>query len=264
MNKRTEPYGSPDDRDIGALFDAQNINLPKDLDQQILSHARHAAESDRQKMPSKGSAFRPWFAAAAAGAMIAIGIAPQLIRSPESSLNTASESTLAPTDPQNYSRPTPRFQKTSKDAATTAESVTKPESIARTVASTPPRTDNNVGGAAGDVAGEVLSADVAEESVRDNAREVDRDNMDEMTGNQSGITLMPIQLDSGLSGFTTTVQSSKLIAAQYRHEPNAWIQQMRRLEAQDMLAAAAFEYDQFREKFPNYVTDFRPQVRDRN
>lgn len=260
MNKRMEPYSSPDDRDIGALFDAQNVNTPADLDQQILSQARSAVENSSQKTPSKSSGFRPWFAAAAV-AMIAVGIAPQLIRSPESALDTASESKPVPSAPQNHSVAESTFGQALEEVA--PDAVVIQETTARKVASPPPQTDNDVGGAAGDTARHGLSETVANETARDRASEVIQDHADDILENEALITVMPVQLGPDISRLTTLAGPSTLRSAHYRSEPAKWIQEIQRLEAMDMLAAAQFEYEEFRKQFPTYKTDYQPPNRSR-
>ncbi len=88
MNKPTRP-DKPSD--IDALFKAQNIKAPTDLDDFILAEARQAVDDSTGNVQRvvPGGRYRSWFAAAAA-VLITVGIAPMLMQSPESALEPSS------------------------------------------------------------------------------------------------------------------------------------------------------------------------------
>ena len=239
MNKRKEPYSLPGDRDIGALFEAQSINIPGDLDEQILAEARLAVEGDYPQRQLVASRFRPWFAAAAV-VMIAVGLIPQSLQSPESSLDgaaeTASTRAKAQTDPESMP-----FAKESRDLSVAPVSK---DSVVRNVARKPTRKENVAGGAAGDVELELTDSAVPT-STRLTAADASN--------------LQPKKFSvSSFANFSIAKLPAHLV---YRLDPEDWIQEMQRLESIKKYRDAQLEYRLFRQEYPTFKTIYQPQMR---
>ncbi len=271
MNKRLEPDSSPGDKDIGALFKAQRVSAPDDLDELILSEARQAVATEQTAAAtSSWYRVRPWLAAASV-AIIAIGIAPQLLKSPESALEpgklrktyaepvmqaesspamVSSEETLDMADEQ-------MTEVTSDDAVTVIDPAPMPAPVQAPVQA--PVNEQPVaiaGGAAGDVAQQK-----SQKISRDTVESVSVEN-NPSTGTEEASTarLIPIQLNSERSSFAMTTEKAARQPSVYRRNPETWMAEIRRLEADDMIAAAHYEYGRFRAQYPDYKTDFKPSL----
>jgi hypothetical protein len=245
MNTPHRPGKEPDDRDIAALFDAQPVSVPDELDNAILSAATQAITESSPIPDESKPTIKPlsktsnrWFALAAT-VVVGISVAPMLLKSPESSLDAPS---TAPVE------------------MAPVEIMAEPVSI---IAS-----DDN-GGAAGDLLPEVSeSLPISHESV---AAEVNVEALRARSESEAFSNEQVMKTKQSRTAKTaSTTASTALISDSeralkkngnydYRNTANAWVKEILRLESAGNVKEASAEYALFRDNHPDFNPEFKPR-----
>lgn len=300
MNKPSRP-----DRpsDIDALFKAQNITAPSELDDFILAEARQAvdASTENSQLVVPGARYRSLLAAAAA-VLITIGIAPMLMQSPESTLEpsslesdtasfntevSAKPMTMADTHQDGVQAPdsVQLAEQPITESLTTATSATlqtassrmsqrKSAPISNSEATTMSAADESdsaagedlAGGAAGDLAGGSVGGSVggSEDVSGLRLEQPQQQKSAELSLSKQTDRVTPASIAPPKPAATPPTIFETMRSNVYRRSPESWVREMQRLESENQMAKAHIEYDQFRKRYPRFETDYRPKDMPRN
>lgn len=257
MNTPNRPTKEPDDHDIAALFNAQLVTAPDELDTAILAAAKQAVtdaptpDTQADAMPAikpLSKATNRWFALAAT-VVIGISVTPLLLKSPETSLNAP---VTAPVE-------------------VIAESAQLIES-------------DNTGGAAGDLlvneesdsialSDESVAVEAGEQSsLKKAAREMSRDTTmgatmeaeaEELDNAEVTITTRSRIASSAAPAVSTLslndTKRALLESGDNKHRDTAenWIKEILRLESIGDIRQASAEYILFRKNHPDFKPVFK-------
>lgn len=244
MNTPHRPGKEPDDHDIAALFDAQPLSLPEELDATILAAAKKVITESPSTAESKftikplSKTTNRWFALAAT-VVVGVSVAPLLLKSPESSLNAPSVVSSVAT------------------SSAPAEVIAEKEIAgpAPLIASDDNGDDN--GGAAGDllleereslaVSDESVTADVTAKTIQSSTARIASPAASSATSLAASSALM--------SESDRTLE--KTANYDYRNTPDAWVKEILRLESTGNNKQASVEYELFRDKHPDVEPEFK-------
>ena len=292
MNYSNRPGKEPDDQDIAALFDAQDVSVPEELDDIILAAANEIGteqrntddshlEIDSDTRSKSSSVIKPlnktahrWFAIAAS-LVIGISVVPLLLRSPETSLTTppavapiksTTNSAAATTVDLNGGAAGDSVLDDSvlPEESTEAESVRSPRQSAQTLVQ--PETErfaDNTAALRSSAQTHIPTTELQSTApVTVEMARSDIPGADSAAISDIAPTSLPKKATNSLSPAQTAIPfvdiDTRLNSEteRYRRNPNDWVQEIQRLENTGKAKQASEEYTLFRIRYPNYLPEF--------
>jgi cytoskeletal protein RodZ len=284
MNRKSEPDNNLNDKDIAALFDQQEIVVPRALDAAILKASRQVEVSTPQsKSPMKK--YSSWFAAAAV-VVLAVTLAPLLLNAPQSQLQEDRPFIIEEINAEDTSEGVSHISAAALDSTAKSASETASETASESASETASESASVPASVPASEPAPIPAPKPIPESVPKPVAEIaPAPTIQRKASNSSTPKFLPIFegesvsksiaadelhsiknaapiLDSFSGPASFTGQSSKPIPLSianefdYRLSPETWLSRIKDLLARNFLPEAKVEYDLFRVNHPTFEKDF--------